>query len=226
MFQFSRRNLLILLAFPLLTACGNSGRSRTATSVITPTSTATAIPTPTVTLAPTVAPTVTPTIMPTATSTPTNVPTFTPTPIPYASGGLGLSKTDWEKRYGPSTARSEYYALTSPSGNIKNIRASWNDAQAISLDAARNRAKGLLPADAVYVRAYDIRDQVNWTTVEVFLSESLAARFPGENTIWTGDKSSTTSQPGTCSAWYDIVPNGSRYAGKISQITISTGLLS
>jgi len=130
---------------------------------------------------------------------PTPIPAPPPTPVPtvpqavaFASGGLGLSFAEWERRHGRGNKgryENDDYLVSFTSGdkisftegNIYNIIRQYSGPRDIPLSAARTVARGLIPADAQFLRTYNYRDGV----ADVYMSESLKSRFPpGRNVAW------------------------------------------
>ena len=140
----------------------------------------------------------TPTSSPAALATSTPDPAAVATPAPtYASGGLGMSRAEWDRQHAPTGEES----LTSqPSG----VAYDWKydigfvDDHVYEIDRAyRNpvplaqqlaRSKDLIPADSQLVRSY-VYDPSSQDTVDVYFSEWLKSRFAEER--WS------ESEPGT-----------------------------
>jgi hypothetical protein len=103
-------------------------------------------------------------------------------PSTYASGGLGLSRTDWERAHGSPTQNiggminyeGNKYTVTFADDNASYIEYTWGDRNAVTLDDARLQAKLLVPSDAKLVRAYTPREG---RTADLYMSESLKSRF-------------------------------------------------
>lgn len=107
---------------------------------------------------------------------------------PFSSGGLGLSRIDWEHLHG-RPVRDEPFAqyengsmvATFMDGNLWRLERIWGDFAAVELDVARDGGQRLIPSDARLVRTYSTTDG---RTVDLYKSESLGVRFPDSR--WTG----------------------------------------
>jgi hypothetical protein len=123
-----------------------------------------------------------------------------PTPPIYASAGLGLSRSDWERQHGSPTRKdgitADYeggrYWISFADDNVSHLEYTWGDKSAVSLDDARSKAKSLIPSDAKFVRTYVPREA---RLGDLYFSESLKTRFqpvamPSGETIspWIGGK--------------------------------------
>lgn len=190
----------------------------TPTSTNTPVATNTAVPTATDTSThtPTSPPTHTP--IPTNTDTPspthTPFPTATATPTPtttYASGGLGLHQTEWEAQYGsgtPDVFGTKYadYTVLFHNQQIWYIERQWENP--VPVDDIHDEAGQLIPLDAQLVDTYSPEGRPE-TTVHLFFSESLKARF--DNGVWTGGK------PGNFGIQYNDYGEG------VTRMIVATG---
>jgi endonuclease YncB( thermonuclease family) len=121
---------------------------------------------------------------------PTAIPTTAAdATAPFASGGLGLSKADWEAQHGPGTPGANSLILDYefyPDGswkyevtfiygdNVDGISFQLPGDQSMRLDDARSLSRTLMPSDATLVQTYTGRDG---TPVDLYHSDSLAGRF-------------------------------------------------
>jgi hypothetical protein len=121
-------------------------------------------------------------------------------PPAYASAGLGLSRSDWERQHGTPTRKAgltadyeggKYYIIFADD-NVSHLEYTWGDKNAVSLDDARSTVKSLIPSDAKLVRTYVPREA---RLGDLYFSESLKTRFqpvtmPGGATEdpWIGGK--------------------------------------
>lgn len=100
----------------------------------------------------------------------------------YASAGLGLSRSDWERQHGMPTRKvgltanyeGDKYYIIFADDNVEHLEYTWGDKNAVSLDDARSKAKSLIPSDAKFVRTYVPREA---RLVDLYFSESLKTRF-------------------------------------------------
>jgi len=159
---------------------------------------------------------------PTSTSRPTVAPANTAEPtvtaVAFVSGGLGLSRKDWEREQG--TARMvagmyEYedgkYTVAFANDSVQFI--DYRLGVAVTLEDARDIGGTLLPADRLFVESYSPEGLAE-LVVDVYVSESLAETFAsqgGELDWWFG------SVPGTFIAIYGV------YDKAVTGIVISTG---
>ena len=209
----------------------------------TPTIEPTNTPQPTATPVP---PTDTPTIEPTNTSVPsTNTPTREPTntPIPptntpeptdepvlvsdngngYLSGGLGLSKADWDSShtetnldYQPfGTGYDNIYDVAFQIGNVWYIDRQWDTNNFVTLDVAEIVGQSLIPADSQLVETYS-PEGIPEIIVNLYFSESLKSRFRNEDETlfgnwWFG------GEPGNFIVSYSV------YDGEVARMVIGIG---
>jgi hypothetical protein len=145
--------------------------------------------------------------VPPPTPQPVNPPPAAPEPIPFASGGLGLSQQEWEQRYGPGS-QSETpgylwyqgrYLVAYQEGNVSYIEQRWSPETAITIDDARAQSGGLIPTDRQYVQTYSPEGRPD-LVVDLHLSQSLASRFSGN--VWVG------GQPGNFTVSYNVFETG------------------
>jgi endonuclease YncB( thermonuclease family) len=127
---------------------------------------------------------------PISSPSPTPFPSETPTPtstVPFRSGGLGLSRSDWEIQHTETDPNSldftslgvpydGRYDVTFQEGNVFHIERQWQPANAVSMESAEQESAALLPRDAVFIRTYTPEGQSD-TIVNVYYSESLKSRF-------------------------------------------------
>lgn len=168
-----------------------------------------------------------PTSLPTSVVAPASSAPRQATALPpkrgFATGGLGMSRRDWEKAHGRPNRqwsgffnyeKDEYivtfsYVNDEPVGNVSSINDQLNETGDISLSSARKRAELLLPKDAKHLRTEETNDG---RQVDVYMSPSLAQRFKkGGADPWHGEK------PGTFIVSYTLVD------GKVIGFTMSLG---
>jgi len=134
---------------------------------------------PTVTPVPSAATEVPPTAMP-ASPTATQLPS--PTLDTFASGGLGLSKAQWEQEHSQSDAWGglvEYddgkYLVSFVDDRIQHLEWAFA-ADEPTLTEARAQAKTLIPEDSQFLETYN-PEGFPELNVDLYLSESLKERF-------------------------------------------------
>jgi hypothetical protein len=172
--------LLATLSMFLMVACSSQKTAAPAAATKAPAATATPAP-------------------PIGTPTATPLSISTPPPI-GKSGGLGLSRGDWETKYGKPGKDSlgfiDYvsgkYVTKYRDDAVDYLERHWGDQGAVTMDAARTESKALIPTDASLVKTYTA---TGGRTVDLYTSNSLVDRFkvgPGPyGNPWTG------SDPGT-----------------------------
>lgn len=113
----------------------------------------------------------------------------------FASGGLGLTRAEWEKSHGQPSQSSIFLEYDGGrlvvgllEGNVWHMERVWMRGDAVSLDNARNEARAYLPEDAEQVQSFDRGDG---RIVDVYRSASLNGRF--SSTAWNGGKAGTFS---------------------------------
>jgi hypothetical protein len=113
----------------------------------------------------------------------------------FASGGLGLSRDEWETAHGEPTRSSIFLEYAGGrlvvgllDGNVWHIERVWPRGDAVSLDAARAEASAYLPQDATQVQSVDRGDG---RIIDVYSSAQLPSRFA--STAWNGGKTGTFS---------------------------------
>lgn len=112
---------------------------------------------------------------------------------PFNSGGLGLSKEQWEQVAGQPTRNSIFteYAggrlvVGFMDGNVWHLERVWRPGEAVELEAARAEARPYLPADATLVQSVDRGDG---RIIDVYASTSLSSRYT--TTAWNSGKPGT-----------------------------------
>ena len=169
-------------------------------------------------------PTAVVTLLPASTSAPAPItdipmqPDITPA-SPFVSGGLGLTRSEWEAGHGLPYAEiaglPRYGIADVQSQDIMYERDMiqmivWQIALPVSIDAAMAAADQYKPGDAQYLTSYapDGRPE---TTVDVFSSVMLAERLGQAPHLWIG------GEPGTFIVQYNRYPDG------VTQAILSTG---
>jgi hypothetical protein len=127
-------------------------------------------------------------------------PVGAPAAPAFASGGLGLTRAEWEKAHGQPSRASIFLEYDGGrlvvgllESNVWHIERIWMRNEAVSLDAARDDARGYLPSDANLTQSVDRGDG---KIVDVYTSTILANRFGP--TAWNGGK------PGTFTIQYKL----------------------
>ena len=103
------------------------------------------------------------------------------------SGGLGLSRTEWENLHGNAAGQdSGFVSYNDDRGrfviNFMNIAAGYikrvyTDHAGIRLEEARNEVRTLIPDDAMLIRTY----YVGARPVDLYSSVSLKTVFPSDD---------------------------------------------
>ena len=113
----------------------------------------------------------------------------------FASGGLGLTRAEWEKSHGQPSQSSIFLEYDGGrlvvgllEGNVWHMERVWMRGDAVSLENARNEARAFLPEDAEQVQSFDRGDG---RIVDVYRSASLNDRF--SSAAWNGGKAGTFS---------------------------------
>jgi hypothetical protein len=116
----------------------------------------------------------------------------------FASGGLGLSRAEWEKVHGPPSKVSIFLEYNDgqlivglSNDNIWHLERIWSPKDAVSLEDARDDVRGYLPNDAQLTQSIDRGDG---RLVDLYTSASITPRFGP--TAWNG------GQPGTFAIQY------------------------
>jgi len=155
---------------------------------------------------------VTPKPEPTETPEPTNTPGTTLEPFP--SGGLGLSKAEWDQQhtegdtaYGMVEYDDGKYSVTFADGNIQYLERVFADDQP-TLDAARAEAQALIPEDSQFLETYSPEGMPEMA-VDLYVSESLKERF--DDSWFTG------GEPGNFTVIYGV------FDDRVPRIVIATG---
>jgi len=114
-----------------------------------------------------------------------------PTPVPatmpmaavpaYPSGGLGLSRAEWEQAHGmgfgnPVRYENDKFLVVYRMGNVFDVIYQFRGS-GLPINTAVTLSKGYIPADAKFVRTY--RDTLG-NRNDVYLSSSLTARFTAD----------------------------------------------
>jgi hypothetical protein len=109
--------------------------------------------------------------------------------VPFVSGGLGLSRTDWERDHGPPVREvagfvhygDETWVVAFMEGSVWHIERTYGDREAASPELARDEGMRLMPPDAQFIRGYS---SPSGQPVHLYVSESLKGRFSSDR--WTG----------------------------------------
>jgi hypothetical protein len=116
----------------------------------------------------------------------------------FASGGLGLSRAQWEQIHGQPSKVSIFLEYNDgqlvvglSNDNIWHLERIWSSKDAVSLEDARDDVRGYLPNDAQLTQSIDRGDG---RLVDLYTSASLTPRFGP--TAWNG------GQPGTFAIQY------------------------
>jgi hypothetical protein len=117
----------------------------------------------------------------------------TPAAAPFASGGLGLSRAEWEQAHGQPSRSSIFLEYDGGrlvvgllESNVWHIERVWMRNEAVALDAARDDVKAYLPSDATVTQSIDRGDG---RVIDVYSSPILSSRFGP--TAWNGGKVGT-----------------------------------
>lgn len=143
---------------------------------------------------------------------------------PLSSGGIGVSRADWEATHGAGTKDTlgsrygdtivSYQPDTTGADAAGYIEKQWGDANAQALDAARAAGKALAPIDSTLVKTYE----ANGRTVDLYTSNWLKDRFLA--TIKIKDKDWpvwVNGEPGQFIVLYRITD------GKVTSIVMALG---
>ena len=113
----------------------------------------------------------------------------------FASGGLGLTRAEWEQAHGQPTRSSIFLEYAGGrlvvgllEGNVWHVERVWMRGDAVSLEAAREDARAFLPEDASQVQSVDRGDG---RIIDIYSSAQLTNRFG--STAWNGGKAGTFS---------------------------------
>jgi hypothetical protein len=130
-----------------------------------------------------------------ATGAATGASSGAPAAPSFASGGLGLTRAEWEQAHGQPRQASiflEYGGGRLVVGLLENkvwhIERVWMRGDAVALDTARDEVRAYLPSDAAQVQSVDRGDG---RIIDVYTSALLAPRFG--STAWNGGKAGTFS---------------------------------
>jgi hypothetical protein len=161
-------------------------------------------------------------------SAPTPVVVIAPTPQPVnpapapelpplPSGGLGLSKPEWEQIYGPGapTDRPDFfwyqggtYLVGFQEGNISYIERQWPPENAVPVDEARRQSGALIPGDSQNLQSGSPEGRAD-LIVDLYSSPWLVSRFSGG--VWAG------GQPGNFTVTFNVYEPG------VTRMAISLG---
>jgi hypothetical protein len=142
----------------------------------------------------------------------------TPTAV-FTTGGLGLSRAEWEGIYGPVIDSANVVARYGDPGiytqdvNYVDDRVQaviWRTEQPIMVENALSVGNTYAPADGQYVTSYAPEGRPD-TNVDVYTSQMLAVRLGADNKWWNG------SAPGTYIVQYTRTPTG------VTSVEIGTG---
>ena len=124
----------------------------------------------------------------------------------FASGGLGLTRTEWENAHGQPSRTGIFLEYDGGrlvvgllESNVWHIERVWMRGDAASLDAAREDARAYLPSDATQTQSLDRGDG---RIIDVYTSALLGSRFGASS--WNGGK------PGTFSIQYKLISPADR----------------
>ncbi len=137
----------------------------------------------------------------------------------FPSGGLGLSRTEWESMYGPSIGMVNGAARYAADGattldviflDDMVLSIDWQTTQPISADAAMASGQALLPADVSQTSSYAPPERPE-AMVYVYASEALAQHLGSDPKWWRG------GETGTLLLQVDLTPAG------VNRLFVSTG---
>jgi hypothetical protein len=118
-----------------------------------------------------------------------------PAAPPFASGGLGLSRAEWEQAHGQATQSSIFFEYDGGrllvgmlEGKVWHVERVWMRDDAVNLETARNDTGAYMPEDASLIQSVDRGDG---RIVDVFSSAILTNRFGP--TAWNGGQAGTFS---------------------------------
>ncbi|MEK6288512.1 MAG: hypothetical protein AABO57_22575 [Acidobacteriota bacterium] len=103
------------------------------------------------------------------------------------SGGLGLSRTEWERLHGHTTNQDSGYSYykDEPGQFIINfmgrgaayIKRSYDDPAGVTLEEARKESQKLIPQDSRLIRTYN----ASAGPVDLYFSDALKPIFPTDD---------------------------------------------
>lgn len=137
----------------------------------------------------------------------------------FPSGGLGLSRAEWESMYGPSIGMVNGAARYAADGattldviflDDMVLSIDWQTTQPISADAAMASGQALLPADVSQTSSYAPPERPE-AMVYVYASEALAQHLGSDPKWWRG------GETGTLLLQVDLTPAG------VNRLFVSTG---
>jgi hypothetical protein len=137
----------------------------------------------------------------------------------FPSGGLGLSRAEWESIYGPPIGMVNGAARYAADGAttldviflddmVQSI--DWQTTQPLTADAAMASGQVLLPADASQTSSYAPPERPE-AMVYMYASEALAHHLGGDPKWWRG------GETGTLLLQVDLTPAG------VNRLIVSTG---
>ncbi|MFN8468741.1 MAG: hypothetical protein U0X20_24495 [Caldilineaceae bacterium] len=137
----------------------------------------------------------------------------------FPSGGLGLSRAEWESMYGPPIGMVNGAARYAADGAttldviflddmVQSI--DWQTTQPLSADAAMTSGKALLPADVSQTSSYAPPERPE-AMVYLYSSEALALHLGSDPKWWRG------GETGTLLLQVDLTPAG------VNRLVVSTG---
>jgi hypothetical protein len=137
----------------------------------------------------------------------------------FPSGGLGLSKAEWESIYGPPIGMVNGAARYSENGAttldviflddmVQSI--DWQTTQPVTADAAMVSGQALLPADVRQTSSFSPPERPE-AMVYLYASDALAQRFGSDPKWWHG------GEAGTLLLQVDITPAG------VNRLVVGTG---
>jgi len=110
----------------------------------------------------------------------------------FASGGLGLSITDWEEMFGQGEAGQTYMSFALDDGNfwigtagdnhaVDYIERNYADPNGVALADAQQEAVTLVPADARVLETFvaNYAQILHGSNVDRYKSKSLPTQFEG-----------------------------------------------
>ena len=129
----------------------------------------------------------------------------------FRSGGLGLTREEWERLHGAPSRETdeavEYengrFVVAFRDGRVARLTRVWGEQSPALLDAARIESRTFLPRDARFVRSRIPTVESGQPFVDVYSSESLPIPFPDapwRATPWTG------GEPGNLVAVFRVTP--------------------
>lgn len=103
------------------------------------------------------------------------------------SGGLGLSRTEWELLHGRAASQDSGYVyyddergrfiINFMASRAAYIKRSYRDSAGVSLDDARSESRKLIPIDSRLLRTYNS----SAGTVDLYFTDVLKPMFPKDD---------------------------------------------